>query len=96
MNAEAKDKPIRELLLDISHTMNSTSSDQEPGVVNPKRLNRVCFVASLVALVFVAGVLIAMIWQFIDSGRGLQCIGSVAVVLFALLSFRAVNGTFVD
>ena len=95
MNAEAKDKPIRELLQDITRTMNSTP-DQERGVVNPKRLNRVCFIASFVALFLVAGVLLAMIWQFIDSGRGLQCIGSVAVVLFALLSFRAVNGTFVD
>jgi len=75
--------------------MNS-SSDQERGVVNPKRLNLICFFASVVALVIVVGVLLAMIWQVIDSGRGLQWIGSVAVVLCALILFRGVNGAFVD
>jgi|GEM_PF-6228226 len=95
MNTEAKGKPIRELLQNITQTMNHPS-DEVRGVVNPKRLNRICFIASLVALIAVASVLLAMIWQLIDSGRGLQCIGSVGVVLFTLLTFRSLNGVFVD
>jgi hypothetical protein len=98
MNAEAKEKPIRELLQDISHTMNSHSDFSNPsrGVISPKRMNRICFFAWLLALVLIAGTLVAMIWESIDPELGMKYIGSVCVVLLALLIFRSVNGVFVD
>jgi hypothetical protein len=94
MNTEAKEKPIRDLLQDISHTMNSSSDAR--GVICPKLLNRICFFAWMIALVFIAGMLIAMIWQSIDPALGLKYIGSACVVLLALLIFRSVNEAFVD
>jgi len=95
MKAEAKAKPIRELLLDITHTMN-TSSDSPRGVINPKLVNHICFGASVLAVLLSAITIIAMIWDYVEPGRGLKYIGSIAVVLFTLLTLRAVNGAFLD
>jgi hypothetical protein len=94
MNVRTKEKPIRELLQDISHTMDTSHSER--GFICPKILNRICFVASVLSVLLVATVLLAMIWQSIDPATGLKYMATVLVVLFALLIFRSINGAFAE
>jgi hypothetical protein len=92
MNVHTKEKPVRELLQDITQTMETSHSPR--GFIRPKLLNRICFVASVIAVLLIAATLLAMIWDAIDPAKGMKYIGSVCVVLFAMLIFRAINGAF--
>ena len=93
MKEEEMEKPIRELLQDI--TSNSHRSPVPPrGLVRPKLVRRVTFFASLGSLLLTATAFLAMIWDFTDPVLAFRCIGSVIVILLALFAFRAINAQF--
>ena len=93
MNEEKKERPIRELLQDISST--SEASRVPPrGLVRPKLIDRITFFASLLSLLLTAAAFLAMIWDFLDPVLAFRCIGSIVVILIALFLFRAINAQF--
>ena len=92
MNEEPPEKPIRELLQDI--TRHTGSPHLRRGWVSPKLVDRITFVAALVSLLLVTGTLFAMIWDLADTLLGFRCIGSIVVLFLALAAFRAINSEF--
>lgn len=94
MNDEPLDKPVREILQDLR--AHSASPPTLRGVANPQIIERVTFIAVVVSVVLSAGILLAMIWEGVAVLVGLKLIGSVWVLLTALLIFRAVNTQFSD
>lgn len=93
MDKERQEKPIRTLLQDV-HSNAEISRLRPQGFVALKTVDRITFFASLLALVLIAGGMLAMIWDFVELIRGLRFIGSVIVVFFTLLVFRAINSQF--
>ena len=85
-------KPVRELLEDIHR--NSGIGRNPRGVLNPKVIDYVSFAATVASVVVCAATLLTMVWEGIDPTLGIRVMGSVLIVLFALLVFRAVNRTF--
>jgi hypothetical protein len=93
MNEVQKEKPIRELLQDI--TSSGDGSRVAPhGLVRPKVVDRIVFVSSLVSLLLIVVAVLAMIWDFAEPVFALQCISSIVVLQCALLVFRAINDRF--
>ena len=93
MYEEPKDKPIRGLLQDIT-AHNETFRKTPRGLVSPKFVDRVITVTAMVSLLLTSTVFLGMVWEALDLYLGLRCIGSVGVVLIAMLSFRAMNTYF--
>jgi hypothetical protein len=85
-------KPVRELLEDIHQRSGFASRPR--GVLNPRSIDQIAFGATVLTVVISAGILLAMVWEAVDSKLGLQSLASVFIVLFALLIFRSVNRTF--
>lgn len=93
MNENEKAKPVRDLLRDIS--TNSEPSRISPrGLINPKLMDRITFVAAILWLILMAATLIGMIWGSIDDGFGFRFVGSACVAMLAILGFRAINSQF--
>ena len=89
MKDEPPEKPIRDLLQDITR---HTDSPRAPrGWVSPKLVDRITFVA---ALVLITAALFAMIWDLVDTLIGFRCIGSIVVLFVALVAFRAINNEY--
>ena len=92
MKDEPPEKPIRDLLQDITR---HTDSPRVPrGWVSPKLVDRITFVAALVSLVLITAALFAMIWDLVDTLIGFRCIGSIVVLFVALVAFRAINNEY--
>jgi hypothetical protein len=85
-------KPVRDLLQDI-HSRSGISQTPR-GIVNPKSVDQTAFIATVISVGVCACTLLAMVWETIDPTVGLKIMGSVLIILFALLIFRAVNRTF--
>jgi hypothetical protein len=93
MNEDPKDKPIRELLQDISS--NSEPARIPPrGLIRPKLVARVTFFASLMCLLFTTAAFLAVIWDVADREFAFRCVSSMFVILFALFVFRFINSQF--
>jgi hypothetical protein len=93
MSEEQKDKPIRELLQDISAN-SEVSHGPSRGFVDPKLVNRITFFASFACLLLTTAAFLAMIWDFTNPEFGFRCVGSILVILVALFIFRAINAQF--
>ena len=92
MKDDQQEKPVRELLQDI--TRHTDSPHVPRGLISRKVVDRITFVAALVSLVLITGTIFAMIWDLTDTVLGFRCIGSIVVLLLALVAFRAINGEF--
>ena len=92
MNEKPSDKPVRELVQQLR--VHSEFPAPPRGVADPKLIDRITFIAAVSSVVLCAGALLAMIWEGVDVIDGLKFIGSVGVLLAALLIFRAVNSQF--
>lgn len=93
MSTDQPAKPVHQLLRDISQTI----SDRETrGVIAPRILNWVAFGASVISILLVSAALLLAIWDAIEPLNALKFIASVFVVLIAILTFREVNGKFVE
>lgn len=93
MNEEPQGKPIRALLQDVG-SYAEISRLRPHGFVALNTVDRITFFAALLALILIAGVALAMIWDFVEVLNGLRLISSVLVVLFTLLVFRMINSQF--
>ena len=87
-------KPVRSLLEDIHQR--SQFAREPLGVVNPKVVDQIAFGASVVAVIIYAVILLAMVWVSVNPTLGLKIIGSVSILLFALLAFRSINRSFAE
>ena len=92
MSEEQKDKPIGDLLRDISR---HGGFERVPprGLIRPQLVRRVIFFTSLAFLLLTAAALIAVIWDCIDVILAFRCIGSMGVLLAALLIFGGINSS---
>ena len=92
MNEKPSDRPVRELVQELR--VHSEFPAPPRGVADPKRIDRITFIAVVTSVVLCAGALLAMIWEGVDVTVGMKFIGSIWVLLTALLIFRAVNSQF--
>jgi hypothetical protein len=92
MPYEQPKKPVREALESIRDNMDDVSAPR--GVFNPRIVNRIAFVVTLLSLLSTTALLLAIIWNALDPTLGFRCIGTVLVVLLAVLMFRGINNQF--
>jgi hypothetical protein len=92
MNEQPSEKPVREILQQLR--VHSEFPAPPRGVADPKLIDRITFVAAVISVVLCAGALLAMIWEGVDVIDGMKFIGSIMVLLAALLIFRAINSQF--
>ena len=86
MDEEQNEKPIRELLQDI--TSNSEASRVPPrGLVRPRLVDRITFFASLLSLLLTTAAFLALIWEFMDPVLAFRCIGSIMPFCWRFSSF---------
>jgi hypothetical protein len=92
MTGQNPEKPVRQILEDIRQRTEFVN--ERRGVVNPYVVDRIVFLASIVSILLSSVVLLGMLWGPVEVMFGFKCIGSIMVVLFALLVFRTVNEHF--
>ena len=90
MNEDPKGKPVRELLQDISRSIEPTRATPR-SFIDPKLMDRITVFVSVVCLLVVSAIFIGMIWSRIDEAFGFRFAGSVGIFLLTLLAFRAIN-----
>lgn len=93
MNEDPKNKPVRELLQDISRNV-EPSCVTPRGFINPKLMDRITFFASILCVVIVAATFVGMIWNSIDEVFGFRFAASVAIFMLTLIALRAINSQF--
>ena len=93
MNEEPKNKPVRELLQDISRNIEPSRATPR-GFINPKLMDRIVIFVSILCLLIVATTFIGMIWSRIDEGFGFRFVGSVGIFLLTLIAFRLINAQY--
>ena len=85
-------KPVRDLLEDIHRRADFSRAPR--GFVNPRIVDQIAFGASFLSVILCAATLLVMVWDKIDPRLGLQLMGSVFIILFAILTFRSINRSF--
>ena len=93
MNEDPKNKPVRELLQDISRNIEPSRATPR-GLINPKLVDRITFFASILCVVIVAATFIGMIWNSIDEVFGFRFAASVGIFMLTLFGLRAINAQF--
>ena len=93
MNEEPKNKPVRELLQDISRNIEPLRVTPR-GFISPKLVDRITVFASVLCVLIVAATFIGMIWNSIDEVFGFRFAASVVIFMLTLLGLRAINAQF--